>query len=135
MARPKPTQENLKVRSTVSLTLTVRTAADIYRENHPEEYLDDFSALVSRSLVEYIEKRHQGLIAAVAKELRSGYVQEETLALRVAENASARIAPRKKAYSFPTTPAAAKFLAKAAGETLRLEVMAKSRSTIPAQNK
>lgn len=91
MARPPPQPEDTKVRTTVSLPIKLIEAADAYRAAHPTEDLRDFSAIISRALIDYFERRQPGLLADVIAQIRKkteNFPDVESATLAVAEEAA-----------------------------------------------
>jgi hypothetical protein len=70
MAKPLPPPEDARVRTTISLKAKIYRMAERYRAMHPEEELDDFSAVVSRALVHLAKANHPELLAQVIEEIR-----------------------------------------------------------------
>lgn len=88
MAKPLPSPEYVKIRTTVSLPAWVKIAADAYRKGNPLENLKDFSAVVTEALVEYIKIKHPELLKEAIASLRKNpmnYEQAEEHLLAVAE--------------------------------------------------
>lgn len=95
MPRPLPAPENKPERRTVSIRAKVSTAADSFRvaPEHEKERIRDFSDLVERAIEEYVERRHPGLIAQCAKEIRES---SQTLTYAVAAESSANYTTAKQ---------------------------------------
>ena len=77
MSRPLPPPEDVRVRPTVSLPKKVVVMAERYRALHPEENIQDFSALVARSLIDYAHRKHPELLRDVVMELRQAPIEHE----------------------------------------------------------
>jgi hypothetical protein len=80
MARPIPLPENVKIRTTISLPARLAAAASAYRVAHPDENLNDFSAVIAEALTEYLKAHHPGLIEEAVAMLRKSpadFVQAE----------------------------------------------------------
>ena len=78
MARPIPSIEDTKIRTTISLPRKVHALAERYRELHPEENLSDFSAVVAVAIINYASIVEPRLFVEVIAQIKLERAPEKT---------------------------------------------------------